>query len=521
MSSRRGHFKAADIHKLKERVNHQCSRPDCKAPTSGPGTGNSVLTVGTAAHICAASPGGPRFDPKQSVEERNSIENAIWLCNICSREIDLDPKRFTIALLKQWKLDAEAAAALILGRRLPPSDDNLKALTSALTGYSPNILWNSINNVHNATNRAWEALDPRFKVVSSYQNGQQTIELFSQEPIPLQLTLQPEFLRNFAEKRKLLIQHGKQVEVDLIGFSISGSKLLETLTYFQSSKLVMSPRVIDARLKVYIYDSEGKIIDTLDDIVGDATAGTEIFNFKGCMFDELFEVYFSHPIDGLHQRLNLNINISLDRWVGLTLNELPYFNKIYALFKHLHDGYCLVLKMEIQGEHVFTTNVTSFEADNYIEDRFYFFSFIQLCRKITRLLNIEAKYKSKDHFSWDEYEDLELVLARLERKRVFNARHFKKNITCIMTLPTENLSLLSSISETPRTFQITYPDRQIIKIFDEDVELPMLNGNVSNVFPKITRMIKKNSKEVRFELEFLPADEFSYSEVYEMDSQKY
>lgn len=184
MSSRRAHFKVSDIQKLKERVNHQCSRPGCHAPTSGPGTGESVVTVGTAAHICAASPGGPRFDHGQSTAERNSIENAIWLCNICAREIDLDPQRFTVELLKQWKRDAEVAATLMLGKRPVPSDDNLKALAAAFTGYSPNVLWDSINKVHYATERAWEALDPRFQVVSSYQAVNKQLNYLVESPFP-------------------------------------------------------------------------------------------------------------------------------------------------------------------------------------------------------------------------------------------------------------------------------------------------------------------------------------------------
>jgi hypothetical protein len=50
---------------LAARVANQCSNPDCRAVTSGPQTDPSkAVNVGVAAHITAASPGGPRHDPE-------------------------------------------------------------------------------------------------------------------------------------------------------------------------------------------------------------------------------------------------------------------------------------------------------------------------------------------------------------------------------------------------------------------------------------------------------------------------
>ena len=64
--------------------------------------------VGEAAHICAASPGGPRYDPSMSDEERRSHDNGIWLCANCATEIDKDPARFPVSLLRRWKEEAES-----------------------------------------------------------------------------------------------------------------------------------------------------------------------------------------------------------------------------------------------------------------------------------------------------------------------------------------------------------------------------------------------------------------------------
>ncbi len=62
--SLRDDFPNAMKRALPERVNFCCSKPDCRAPTSGPqADASKAVNVGVAAHITAAAPGGPRYDP--------------------------------------------------------------------------------------------------------------------------------------------------------------------------------------------------------------------------------------------------------------------------------------------------------------------------------------------------------------------------------------------------------------------------------------------------------------------------
>lgn len=94
--------------KLERRVNSRCSNPSCRRSTSAANTSSDgALNIGEAAHICAASQGGPRFDPSMSEDERKSISNGIWLCATCHKIVDDDPKRFPPTLLHQWKQEAE------------------------------------------------------------------------------------------------------------------------------------------------------------------------------------------------------------------------------------------------------------------------------------------------------------------------------------------------------------------------------------------------------------------------------
>ena len=95
------------------RVNYMCSNPTCYKFTQKPDSTNTnkVLNLGVAAHIAAASPNGPRYDPKMNREERISADNGIWLCLHCATVIDRETEAFNIEILSIWKRIAEMKAA--------------------------------------------------------------------------------------------------------------------------------------------------------------------------------------------------------------------------------------------------------------------------------------------------------------------------------------------------------------------------------------------------------------------------
>lgn len=107
----RDNFSARTIRTLAHRVGYLCSKPDCRRPTAGPAQDEEkTVNLGKAAHITAASPGGPRYDASLTSEERRSISNGIWLCSYDADLIDKDEARFTVDLLHKWKKDAEECA---------------------------------------------------------------------------------------------------------------------------------------------------------------------------------------------------------------------------------------------------------------------------------------------------------------------------------------------------------------------------------------------------------------------------
>jgi hypothetical protein len=104
----RDNFTKPTIEVLAKRVAYHCSNPTCRRLTIGPNEiPDKSTTIGIAAHVTAAASQGPRYDGSLSEEQRSSITNAIWLCSNCATLIDKDANTYTIAVLTNWKEEAE------------------------------------------------------------------------------------------------------------------------------------------------------------------------------------------------------------------------------------------------------------------------------------------------------------------------------------------------------------------------------------------------------------------------------
>jgi len=90
----RDEFPKPVVETLAKRVGNRSSNPGCRKRTSGPHTeDDKALNVGVAAHITAASSGGPRYAPSLTLEERKGTGNGHWLCQSCAKLVDNDEAR--------------------------------------------------------------------------------------------------------------------------------------------------------------------------------------------------------------------------------------------------------------------------------------------------------------------------------------------------------------------------------------------------------------------------------------------
>lgn len=106
----RDEFSRRTIEGLAKRASYICSNPSCRCLTLCPSDEDpeKYIYIGKAAHITAAAEGGPRYEPSITKDQRESINNGIFLCSNCADMIDrnngLD---YPIEILSNWKKEHE------------------------------------------------------------------------------------------------------------------------------------------------------------------------------------------------------------------------------------------------------------------------------------------------------------------------------------------------------------------------------------------------------------------------------
>ena len=87
------------------RAGYRCSFPGCNKITIGPGgESHEYENTGQAAHIFAASAGGPRGTGGLSVDQRKHAQNGTWLCYKHGKMIDSHKgARYPASQMQQWK----------------------------------------------------------------------------------------------------------------------------------------------------------------------------------------------------------------------------------------------------------------------------------------------------------------------------------------------------------------------------------------------------------------------------------
>lgn len=112
--SNRDNFSIKVKNAVAARAGWRCSMAGCAKATIGPSeeAPDAVANTGDAAHICAAAPGGRRYDASMTPEQRSDISNAIWMCADHARLIDRDEVTYTAPALRDMKREREKAAAI-------------------------------------------------------------------------------------------------------------------------------------------------------------------------------------------------------------------------------------------------------------------------------------------------------------------------------------------------------------------------------------------------------------------------
>lgn len=88
-----------------------CAFPGCTTQLVQP---QSRALLGELCHIHAASPGGPRFDPRQTHDLRNEADNLVILCPTHHSLVDQDQRTYTAESLRSMKQQHESRVAALM-----------------------------------------------------------------------------------------------------------------------------------------------------------------------------------------------------------------------------------------------------------------------------------------------------------------------------------------------------------------------------------------------------------------------
>lgn len=131
---------------LAKRVSFRCSNPKCKKITIGPHSADEkAINLGVAAHITAASRGGPRYCETMEPKERKSINNGIWLCQNCAKLIDTDVQKYSREELIEWKSIAEKSSLAVISNECISDGQNVSLYDNRIKVYQS--LFYEIRNV--------------------------------------------------------------------------------------------------------------------------------------------------------------------------------------------------------------------------------------------------------------------------------------------------------------------------------------------------------------------------------------
>lgn len=502
----RDNFSKKDIIALRTRVGDRCSNPNCRKTTVGPANAADKATIlGDAAHICAASKGGPRYDPKMTSEERKSITNGIWLCKACARLIDVDYTFYSTTLLHEWKRLAEEKAKEELNQTLfNQSEVNnmiINSTFSIINGIPTTEIFNLVQNAIQSEVKILEAKDPRFSVVPKYTEQGMSYRLYPKEDVSINIILPSEYI----SKHREFIEHGKDIILSTDNILISGSDLIQSLCN-QAEKINIRGPKRQAILRFRIIDNVTDIIEFFNDINGKISFGTKSFSFSGDGFGNMLKVSMQIFENNTSK---ISMSIDIDKWESIELLKLPYFIKLWNFFSKIESGSRLYADLEIDGDSVLSSLELNINQNYKFEILYTLLKYTNCARSICKKLNQKIFFTKHISFTAEEHQEIAQIEILL-RERIRNTDRTIEPIKSKIIINQNNeIFLKGPFKKTDIRFVQSKGDE--ISLFKNIIILPPRIITLNSVIPKLLGSdIDSIGCGDEVELLFEPAEGYEY-----------
>ena len=510
----RDNFSQKVINNLRNRVANRCSNPDCRIPTTAPKGSNQVTSIGVAAHICAASSGGPRYDESMTSQERKSIDNAIWLCNNCSTLIDKNEASYSVAILKEWKKIADNTAYKELGKKLPDSNDAIDILSIALSGYPKKILMTAIENTHLATSRSLEQLDPRISVKTAFNENTLSLSLSAKEDVSIEIKINSIYSNEYAEKSRELFEHGKELKIDSEAIEIVGSPVIEKLFNNPNGVFSISPEKVSSVFRLFIAEKGTNNIEQFYDICGHITRGSKSATLTGVGCDGIFGLISTFYTESNTTKCDSRISINYNLWDGKLVNKLPFFEKIFSFINKATDNWCINSSLEIEGKVAYQGQCNDFfKSKKQIDPLLVFLNYTNRSIKIANRFKLDIRFDSNTVFTEKEHKAIAEVVNIIEGNCIYGKSNFKNKIR-FEFIASEETSKFLSVGTTK--VKIVTGQKDCISLFGADFELKRRVLIFNSVLVKANKKIIVAGE--KYVLTLIPQEKFRLFVFYEDDT---
>jgi hypothetical protein len=484
----RDNFAPKVVAKLKERVAHRCSNPDCRVPTIGPGEGPlAVANIGKAAHIAAAAPGGPRYDASMTPELRSSISNGIWLCSNCATKIDVDAPAYPTTLLHEWKDRAERTADAEKGRPQPRAEDARAELVGALTGMIPKFTRTAIQNAHGAVQEVLHALDPRLSVETSYSNKTTNYTVRAREQVDFKMNIPAPLAKEWSAGLQGLLDHGREAKLPATGVQMTGSPLLERLfdtVGIASAQITVAGHKKEAVQKLTLTDPAANLIEQFDDIHGGVSFGRKSMTFDGAACGGALIISFTMQMVEAGPKPTFNLAFDLKGWDGLDVQRLPHFEKMERFVQRLRAGWHIDVELEIDGQSMLRGSANLPPASDTLASAAGVLEYISMLRKIAAHLSAPIAFIHDRPISREEFAQAADVAQTIEGKRVFGRADMNSSPTTTVIAAGGNIRALVS-SGNPDFFLVWVDQGGEFDAFGQTLALPKRETQLHGVRPKL------------------------------------
>ncbi|WP_313474270.1 hypothetical protein [Stutzerimonas kunmingensis] len=386
-ASKRHDFKKQVILLLKSRAGDICSNPTCRVHTLGSGflAGKSV-SIGVAAHIYAASPGGPRYSDGMSEELRRSYENGIWLCQTCSRLIDVDEHRFPAEVLLAWKAEAEERSLRSVGQRSITQQEKEKAVRVAygqgvLEYSSGSVEVGSVAKVLEGYEQGLSELDERFEVIVESATATGVSHRISPKNghSPTVSLSVCDVGGSWSGLRRLE-DFGEAVEIDGRAVEFKGSELFEHLSRNIRKGGSLTIAGIGKKIETYVLlrseDAGDYELASFESIMHSGAKGVSI---SGSALGGIIKV---RVVSELAVGTNLDVNYSVEPWLGRRLDKLSYFPKLSRAKEFLkrNADARLVVEFYYKGSPIVFDSPDIEKQAEFLDQLFYILTLLESCR---------------------------------------------------------------------------------------------------------------------------------------------